>query len=152
MRAAWPAAYHVHERVLGAVAAASPNAIWVGDQAQHVYGANQFLRPAAPKSYFNSSTGYGTLGFGLPAAIGAKLAAPDRPVVSLMGDGGLQFTLPELATAVEHETPILVLLWNNYGYGEIKKYMIERQIATIGVDIRTPDFLKIAESRQGDRA
>ena len=145
LRGTWPEGYHVHERVLGVVNEALPDAIWVGDQAQPVYGANQFLRPAAPRSFFNSTTGYGTLGYGLPAAIGAKIAAPDRPVICLIGDGGLQFTLPELATAVEHETAILVLVWNNFGYGEIKKYMVERQITTIGVDIYTPDFLKIAE-------
>ena len=54
-----------------------------------------------PRSYFNSSTGYGTLGYGLPAAFGAKLGQSHRPAVCLIGDGGLQFTLPELASAVE---------------------------------------------------
>ena len=145
VRGTWPAGYLVHERVLGVASQALPGAIWVGDQAQLIYGANQFVRPASPRSFFNSTTGYGTLGYGLPAAIGAKIAAPERPVVCMIGDGGLQFTLPELSTAVEHETPVVVLLWNNSGYGEIKKYMLERQIATIGVDIHTPDFLKIAE-------
>ena len=144
-RDTWPAGYLVQERVLGAVSRALPDAIWVGDQAQPVYGANQFLSPAAPRSFFNSTTGYGTLGYGLPAAIGAKLAAPERPVVCLIGDGGLQFTLPELSTAVEHETPIAVLVWNNTGYSEIKKYMVERDITTIGVDIHTPDFVTIAQ-------
>ena len=62
------------------------------------------------------------MGFGLPAAIGAKLAEPGRPVISLMGDGGIQFTLPELASAVEARVGVIVLLWNNQGYGEIKRY------------------------------
>ena len=97
----------------------------------------------APRSFFNSTTGYGTLGYGLPAAIGAKLAAPNRPVVALMGDGGLQFTLAELASAVEARTGIIVLLWNNYGYVEIKRYMQQRGIEPVGVDIYTPDFLTI---------
>ena len=61
-------------------------------------------------------------------AIGAKLAAPDRPVVVLVGDGGLQFTIGELAAAVEAKVGLIVLLWNNEGYGEIKTYMVERQI------------------------
>ena len=108
---------------------ALPDAIIVGDQTEPVYAGNQFFRPAQPRSWFNSSTGYGTLGYALPAAIGAKLAAPDRPVVALVGDGGLQFTLPELASAVEAEAPVIVLVWNNQAYGEIKTYMVEQGIA-----------------------
>jgi acetolactate synthase-1/2/3 large subunit len=65
--------------------------------------------------------------------------------VALIGDGGLQFTLPELASAIEARTPVIVLLWNNDGYGEIKRYMQERGIPTIGVDIYTPDLLAIAK-------
>jgi acetolactate synthase-1/2/3 large subunit len=61
-------------------------------------------------------------------------------VVCLIGDGGLQFTIQELASAREAETPVIVLLWNNNGYGEIKSYMVSRQIHPIGVDIFTPDF------------
>ncbi|CRR28116.1 putative 2-ketoarginine decarboxylase AruI [Pseudomonas aeruginosa] len=61
-----------------------------------------------------------------------------------MGDGGLQFTLPELASAVEAKVGIVVLLWNNHGYGEIKRYMERREITPLGVDIYTPDFLAIA--------
>ena len=109
-----------------------------------MYGGNQFFQPARPRSWFNSSTGYGTLGYALPAAIGAKLAAPERPVVTLIGDGGLQFTLPELAAAVEARAPVIVLLWNNQGDGEIKTYMAEKGIPQIGVDIVTPDFVALA--------
>ena len=82
----------------------------------------RFYEAPQPRSYFNSSTGYGTLGYGLPAAIGAKLGAPHRPVVCLIGDGGLQFSLPELASAVEAQVPVAVVIWNNTGYGEIKAY------------------------------
>ena len=97
-----------------------------------------------PRSWFNSSTGYGTLGYALPAAIGAKLAAPERPVVALVGDGGLQFTLPELASAIEARRPVIVLVWNNRAYGEIRTYMVEHGIAPIGVDLYTPDLVAIA--------
>ena len=140
----WPAVA-VHERVLDVVRRVLSEPIVVGDQTQPVYGGNQFFAPSRPRSWFNSSTGYGTLGYGLPAAIGAKLAAPERPVVALIGDGGLQFTLPELAAAVEAEAPVVVLLWNNQGYGEIKTYMAEKAIPQIGVDIFTPDFVTIAQ-------
>ena len=139
----WPAVAR-HDRIARRVLEALPGAILVGDSTEPVYALNQCFQAPLPRSYFNSSTGYGTLGYGLPAGIGAKLAAPDRPVVVLIGDGGLQFTIAELASAVEADVPLIVLLWNNDGYGEIKNYMLERRIAPIGVDIFTPDFLTIA--------
>jgi len=140
-----PDSYRIHGQFLALIAETLPEVIIVGDSTQPVYGGNLFYEAANPRSYFNSSTGYGTLGFGLPAAFGAKLALPQRHVVSLIGDGGLQFTLNELATAVELNLAVPVLVWNNNGYGEIKKYMVERDIPTIGVDIYTPDFVAIAK-------
>jgi acetolactate synthase-1/2/3 large subunit len=122
-----------------------PGAVLVGDSAQPVYAGCIYYPSAAPRSWFCSATGYGTLGYALPAAIGAQLAAPDRPVVALIGDGGLQFTIQELASAREAQTPVIVLLWNNNGYGEIKSYMVARQIHPIGVDIFTPDFQVLAK-------
>ncbi len=139
----WPAV-RTHERLLGTVQDALPDAIMVGDSTEPVYAGNQFFRPQRPRSWFNSSTGYGTLGYALPAAVGAKLAAPDRPVVVLVGDGGLQYTLPELAAAMEAQAPVIVLVWNNRSYGEIKNYMQDKGIPTIGVDLFTPDLLAIA--------
>ena len=121
-----------------------PSAVIVGDSTRPVYAGNFAFEAAEPRSWFNSSTGYGTLGYGLPAAIGARLASDNRPVICLIGDGGLQFTLPELASAVEAGVPVIVLLWNNRGYAEIRKHMVERDIEPIGVDIYTPDFLALA--------
>lgn len=138
-------AYRVHHRFLDHVAEALPGVIVAGDSTQPVYGGNLSYEAAGPRSYFNSSTGYGTLGYGLPAAFGAKLAMPDRPVVALIGDGGIQFTIGELATAVELGLPVPILIWNNRGYGEIKQYMADRDIPQIGVDIYTPDFQAIAK-------
>ncbi len=141
----WPPAWQGERRTLEAIQETLPDVIIVGDSTQPVYSGNHLFEANAPRSWFNSATGYGTLGYGLPAAIGAKLAAPHRPVLALIGDGGLQFTLPELASAIEARTPIIVLLWNNEGYGEIKRFMKERSIPTIGVDIYTPDLLAIAK-------
>jgi acetolactate synthase-1/2/3 large subunit len=124
---------------------ALPDVVIVGDSTQAVYSGNLFYEPASPRSWFNASTGYGTLGYALPAALGAKLGRPDRPVVALIGDGGLQFTIGELATAVELGLPVPILLWNNRGYKEIKTYMAQRGIPQIGVDIYTPDFQTIAK-------
>ncbi|MDB5765198.1 MAG: hypothetical protein JWQ61_12 [Collimonas fungivorans] len=134
----------MQHRMLEVAASVLPDAICVGDSTQPVYTGNITFDAAQPRSWFNSSTGYGTLGYALPAAIGAKLAVAGRPVLCLIGDGGIQFTLPELASAVEAGVPVIILLWNNNGYGEIKKYMENRAIEPVGVDIYTPDFLAIA--------
>lgn len=127
-----------------------PEVVIVGDSTQPVYTGNLTLNTDKPRRWFNSSTGYGTLGYALPAAIGAWLGSRDSgehsPVACLIGDGGLQFTLAELASAVEAHTPIIVLLWNNQGYEEIKKYMVNRAIEPVGVDIYTPDFVGIARA------
>lgn len=139
-----PASWRAQGRLLEILQDVLPDAIVVGDSTQPVYAGNFLYEPSRPRSWFNSSTGYGTLGYGLPAAIGAKLAAPRRPVIALIGDGGIQFTLAELASAVEARVAIIVLLWNNRGYGEIKRYMQQRGIEPIGVDIFTPDFLTLA--------
>ncbi|MBJ3764594.1 5-guanidino-2-oxopentanoate decarboxylase [Maribius pontilimi] len=136
--------YLAHGRIFDRIAKAFPGVLIAGDSTQPVYGANLTYDPAQPRSWFNSATGFGTLGYGLPAAFGAKLGCPDRPVMSLIGDGGIQFTLPELATAVELKLPVPVLLWNNRGYGEIASYMRDRDIPEIGVHIHTPDFQMLA--------
>jgi len=118
----------------------------VGDSTQPVYqGALGYQAPAA-NSWFNAATGFGTLGYGLPAAIGAKLAAPQRPVIALVGDGGLQFSSAELISAREAGVGIILLLWNNQCYGEIRDYMVAREIPPLGVDILAPDFAAMARS------
>ena len=78
-----------------------PGSIIVGDSTQPIYAANLYYDHDRPGGWFNAATGFGALGYGPPAAIGAALAVPDAPVVCLTGDGGFQFTLPELAAAVE---------------------------------------------------
>jgi acetolactate synthase-1/2/3 large subunit len=141
----WPAC-RTHRKLIETVMQALPDAIVAGDQTEPVYAINQIHQAPQPRSYFNSSTGYGTLGYGLPAAFGAKLGAPARPAVCLIGDGGLQFSLPELASAVEAKIAAAVIVWNNESYGEIKAFMAERHIPQIGVDIFTPDLGSLAAS------
>lgn len=140
----WPPLWLAVDRLLETVKECLPEVIFVGDSTQPVYFGNHIYEPTHTRSWFNSTTGYGTLGYALPAAIGAKIASPDRPVVAIIGDGGVQFTLPELASAVEAGVPIIVLLWNNEGYGEIKRYMQNNGIGLTGVDIYTPDFQTLA--------
>lgn len=130
--------------LLDCLAKVAPDALFVGDSAQPVYAGLTSFAPARPGAFFSSATGYGTLGYGLPAAIGAWIAAPARPVFCLVGDGGLQFSLPEMGTATEIGAAITVILWNNRGYGEIRRAMKEADIAPLGVDIHTPDFARLA--------
>jgi len=99
-----------------------------------------------PRTYF--STGYqGTLGYGFPTALGIKLARPDVPVVSVTGDGGFMFAVQELATAVQHRIPLVVLLFNNNCYGNVQQMQRNdyggRVIAT---DLVNPDFCRMVES------
>lgn len=146
----WDAPTRAQTRLLETVLEELPEIVVVGDSTQPVYSGNLTFNPERPRRWFNASTGYGTLGYALPAAIGAWLGGGSqpsqrRPVACLIGDGGLQFTLAELACAVEAQTPIIVLLWNNQGYEEIKKYMVNRAIEPVGVDIYTPDFIAVAK-------
>jgi len=145
----WDAPTRAQTRFLETILDVLPDAVLVGDSTQPVYTGNLTLNPQHARRWFNSSTGYGTLGYALPAAIGAWLGRSAKrdergAVVCLIGDGGLQFTLPELASAVEASTQVIVLLWNNRGYEEIKRYMVNRAITPVGVDIHTPDFVAVA--------
>ncbi|PNK59841.1 5-guanidino-2-oxopentanoate decarboxylase [Psychrobacter sp. FDAARGOS_221] len=123
--------------------------IIVGDSTQPVYSGNLGYEAVKPRKWFNSSTGFGTLGYGLPAAIGAKVGS-SSPVVSLIGDGGIQFTIAELICAAELELPVIVLIWNNQGYGEIRRYMEQAGLPLIGVNIKTPKFDALAEGFGAD--
>ncbi|WP_428424249.1 5-guanidino-2-oxopentanoate decarboxylase [Pararhizobium sp.] len=123
-----------------------PDVLIAGDSTQLVYAGNTAYEAASPGSYFNSATGYGTLGYGLPAGIGAKVGRPERPVVVLAGDGGLQFSLAELASAMEAKAPLILMLHDNGGYGEIKSFMVSKNIPPLGVDLHTPDFIAIGRA------
>ncbi len=112
------------------------------------YGAAHFLQ-MGPERRFIYPTGYATLGYALPAAIGAKLAAPDRPVIALAGDGGLLFTVAELVTAAELGIPLPVVVPNNGGYGEIRNQMVEQDIEPVGVDLLVPDLPRLGEAFGG---
>lgn len=136
----------LHLGVWDAIRSALPDeGIIAADSTQLVYSGNCCYRARRPRTYLTSTTGYGTLGYALPAAIGAKLGKPDCPVVCVAGDGGFMFSIQELATAVEHQLPIIVLLWNNDGYGEIRDNFNQSKIPLVGVDLEMPDFISVAE-------
>jgi acetolactate synthase-1/2/3 large subunit len=125
---------------------ALPGAVMVGDSTQLVYAGNLYCKVDRPSGWFNSATGYGALGYAPPAAIGAALAAPDRPVVAIVGDGGIQFSLAELGSAVDAGAPVIFLVWNNDGYQEIETYMESVGIEPEGVKPSAPDFVSVAQA------
>jgi acetolactate synthase-1/2/3 large subunit len=96
----------------GAIRDTLPEAIIAGDSTQPTYYACLDYETEAPRRYFHSASGYGTLGYAIPAAIGAKLGQPNNPVIALIGDGAAQFTLGEIASAVDAKTPVIFLIWN----------------------------------------
>ena len=90
---------------------------------------------------------YGTLGFGLPEALGAKAALPERPVISIMGDGAFLFTGMELATAVQYRLNVPILVPNNNAYGMIKTQQRDQYDEQyIAVDLHNPDFVELAHA------
>ena len=86
------------------------------------------------------------LGYALPAAMGAKLAYPDRQAVAVVGDGGFLFTASALATAVQYHLNVVVLVFNDGGYRSIERFQLRRFGRTIGIDLHNPDFVKLAEA------
>lgn len=132
--------------VLESITTEVPDGIIVGDSTQLTYAGNLYLPISGSARWFNSSSGFGALGYALPAAIGARVAAPQNPVICLTGDGGLQFTLGEFGAAMEVGGPLIIICWNNGGYDEIKSNMLSKGIALIGVDLHTPSFVDIAKA------
>ena len=133
-------------RLLDTLRDTVPEAIMVGDSTQLIYAGNLYYDHDRPGGWFNAATGYGALGYAIPAAIGAALAASDETVLCLTGDGGAQFTLPELMVAVEEKLPVVFIVWNNRGYEEIATWMRAADVEVIGCDPAPPDFSAIAAS------
>lgn len=130
-----------------AVAAAlGRDGVLAGDSAMAVYYGALSNLPAYQPASFLYPTGLGTLGYGLPAAIGAKLARPEARVMAMLGDGGVMFTIPELAAAAQAGLPLPVVVVDNGGYGEIRREMCERGDSPLGVDLGHPDFPALARS------
>ncbi len=135
-----------HWRFLEPLRAALPeDGAVFADMTQIAYTGGRDFPVSTPGGWI-CPNGYGTLGFALPAAIGAKLGAPDRPVVALAGDAGFLFTVQELATAVQQELSLPILVWNNDSLGQIRDDMIAQGIAEVGVTPCNPDFIALGKS------
>ncbi len=117
--------------------------IFVDDLTLVGYWAPLLLDTYLPRTHIHPGT-YGTLGYSLPAAIGAKLACPSQPVVSISGDGGFLFTLQELATARAQNLDLIALVFNDNAFGAIRTYQ-DRVFngRHIGSELANPDFVKL---------
>jgi 5-guanidino-2-oxopentanoate decarboxylase len=133
-------------KVLEVIRAALPRqAIVCSDMTQIAYVANETFSVYEPHTWIHP-VGFGTLGFGLPAGIGAKFGRPEAPVAVMIGDYGFQYTLNELGTAAEHKLPIVILLWNNESLGAIHDNMVNFGIQPNAVTLKNPDFQMLARS------
>ncbi|UPL16416.1 thiamine pyrophosphate-binding protein [Microbacterium aurugineum] len=120
------------------------DAIVAGDSSQIVYLAlGSVLQSAHPHSLLYTPT-YATLGYGLPAAIGARIAQTEHPVVTVIGDGALMFCVNELVTAVEQRLDVTIVCVDNGGYAEIRQNEVDRGMTPIGVDLVQPDWAALA--------
>jgi acetolactate synthase-1/2/3 large subunit len=133
--------------MIEAMAEVAPNAIITSDVGQHQMWAAQRFPFMRPRQWLNSG-GLGTMGFGLPSAIGAKVACPDQDVICLAGDGSLVMTCQELATAVAHQIPVKVFLMNNGVYGMVRQWQElfwDGRYSSIDMG-NTPDWVKLADA------
>ena len=127
--------------------------VLVNDQSILSYWASAFFPVLAPRT-FMYPTGSGTLGYGLPAALGVACAVPNRRVICIAGDGGFQYTSHELATLAQYQLPVKILLVNDNAYGIIGFLQRSMFGHTHEVDLKNPDFCRLAEAYgiQADRA
>jgi acetolactate synthase-1/2/3 large subunit len=147
------------QRVVGALRAVLPDdAIVLCDSGVHHNWVVQFWKARRPRTVLNT-WGFSAMGFGVAGVLGAKLAAPERPCVSVCGDGGFMMRPDVLCTAVEYDIPAVWLVWNNFAYGAIRDIqtglLAKREIATSFVRERdgqlyNPDFVALARACGAD--
>lgn len=131
---------------MGAMDRALPQDAVVTNDASMVNGwAIRFLPRRKPRT-MNITRNLGALGYAYPAAVGAKLAYPNRQAVAVVGDGGFLFTVFSLATAVQHRLNAVAVVFNDASYSSIRRGQLRRFERTIGVDLLNPDFVKLAEA------
>jgi thiamine pyrophosphate-dependent acetolactate synthase large subunit-like protein len=140
----WTEQSRGHLPWLAALDAALPeDRIVALDSTQLAYTAQHALPVERPRSWL-APYGLGTLGPALPMAIGAKVAAPERPVLAIAGDGGVLFTIAELGTAVDLGLALPLVVWDNGGYGEIRDSFDRAGAPRLGTEVTVHDLLGVA--------
>jgi acetolactate synthase-1/2/3 large subunit len=139
----------LHEILAGAL---GPDSIIAGDSSRVTYYGTAYLFSVDRPRRFLYPAGFSTLGYGIPAAIGAKIAHPTRPVAALVGDGAAMFSLAEIATASELRLGLPVIIVNNGGYAQIRNLMRRRGSSPVGVDLEAPDFAALGRAFGGQGA
>jgi 5-guanidino-2-oxopentanoate decarboxylase len=136
----------VHTRVWQILRPVLPaDTMVMGDATQLVY-TGTFAMPMEVERCWYYSGNYCALGPAVPMAVGAKIGAPHRPVIAVAGDGGVMFTVNELATAAEERLALPIIVWNNDALQAIVEGMDAQKIPRIGVEPKSPDFVRLAES------
>ncbi len=126
-------------------AALPPESLVFNDPTTVAFWARSHWKTDRPRTWFVPS-GFGTLGFALPAAIGARLARPDAPSIAIIGDAGVMFTIQDLMTAVQEQVPAIVVVFNDEGYGVERRHQDHLYGRHSGVDVRPPDFVALAHA------
>lgn len=120
--------------------------IIVQDMTMMSYRMNDSFPSYHPRTYLFPSS-YGTLGFSVPAAVGAKIGKPETPVVAIIGDGGFQFTMHEVATAVQFGVTLPIVIFNDSTYTAVEQAMkYESNGRVMATDLINPDYVKLAEA------
>jgi len=126
-------------------AGAPENTILVAGMTQIGYYSRPFWPVYEPRTYLSSSYS-GNLGYAYPVALGAKVARPDRPVVSVSGDGGFLFNAQELSTAARHGINVVAVVFNDSSYGNVARDLDESWGGEYGAELTNPDFMKLADA------
>jgi acetolactate synthase I/II/III large subunit len=121
------------------------DAILVAGMTQIGYYSRPFWPVYQPRTYLTSSYS-GNLGYAFPVALGAKVARPDRPVVSVSGDGGFLYNVQELATAAQHRINVVAVVFNDGSYGNVARDLDESWGGSYAAELANPDFMKLAEA------
>ena len=132
--------------ILRSLRAGTPeNAILVAGMTQIGYYSRPFWPVYEPRTYLTSSYS-GNLGYAYPVALGAKVARPDRPVVSVSGDGGFLFNAQELSTAARYGIGVVAVVFNDGSYGNVARDLDESWGGQYGAELANPDFMKLADA------
>ena len=121
------------------------NTMIYSDMTQFAYAAKEIWDMPHP-AHWHHPTGFGTLGYAVPAAIGGKIGMSGAPVVAIAGDYGFQYSLQDLIVATEHKLSLPIILWDNDKLGEIEASMVAAQIAPNAVEQQNPDFGLLAQA------